>query len=74
MLSIVPPTMMSRSTSGICEKVGLMQYSPLMRATRTSEIGPPKGMSDTASEAEAARPASASGWMSLSAEMRLTVT
>ena len=61
MLSIVPPTMMSRSTSCICENVGLMTYSPAMRATRTSEMGPPNGMSDTASAAEAARPASASG-------------
>ena len=61
MLSIVPPTMMSRSHSGISEKLGLMAYSPLRRTTRTSEMGPPKGMSETASAAEAARPASASG-------------
>ena len=66
--------MMSRSHSGISEKLGLMAYSPLRRTTRTSEIGPPNGMSDTASAADAASPASASGWMSLSAEMSVTVT
>ena len=58
---MVPPTMMSRSAASICEKLGLMTYSPSMRATRTSEMGPPNGMSDTASAADAARPARASG-------------
>ena len=66
--------MMSRSASAFCVKVGLITSSPLMRATRTSEIGPANGTSDTASAAEAASPASASGIMSLSAEMRLTCT
>ena len=45
-----------------------------MRATLTSEIGPPNGTSDTASAADAARPANASGIISLSAEIKLTVT
>src|SRR5699024_11255108 len=51
----ISPTMMSRSASFICEKAGLMTYRPPMRATRTSEMGPPKGMSETASTAEAAK-------------------
>ena len=45
-----------------------------MRATRTSEIGPLKGTSDTARAAEAARPASASGMSMPSAEYRVTLT
>ena len=74
MLSIVAPTMMSMSARVFSLKVGLITSLPSIRATRTSEIGPPKGMSDTARAAEAASPASASGWMSRSAEMRFTVT
>ena len=54
MLSRVAATMMSMSACSSASKVGLMTYSPLMRATRTSEIGPLKGTSDTASAAEAA--------------------
>ena len=74
MLSIVAPTMMSRSASAFCENVGLITNSPLIRDTRTSEIGPPNGTSETASAADAASPASASGMISLSAEIKLTVT
>ena len=48
--------------------------SPLTLDTLTSDIGPWKGMSDTASAADAASPASASGMISFSAEMRLMVT
>ena len=43
------------------KKVGLITNWPSIRATRTSEIGPPKGMSETANAAEAANPANASG-------------
>ena len=45
-----------------------------MRATRTSEIGPLKGTSETASAAEAANPANASGISMPSAEKSVTVT
>ena len=41
---------------------------PLIRPTRTSEIGPLKGMSETANAADAAKPANASGISSPSAE------
>ena len=34
---------------------------PLIRPTRTSDIGPSKGISETAKQAEAAKPAKASG-------------
>ena len=74
MLSMVAATIISRSASAILLKGGLMQYSPLILATLTSEIGPLKGMSLTAIAAEAAKPAIASGWMSFSAEIRFTVT
>jgi polyribonucleotide nucleotidyltransferase len=43
-------------------------------ATRTSDIGPLNGMSDTARAADAASPARASGIISISAETRLIVT
>ena len=74
MLSIVAATIMSRSASAILLNGGFMQYSPLILATLTSEIGPLNGISLTAIAAEAAKPARASGWISFSAEMRLTVT
>ena len=45
---------------------GLIIILPSMRATRTSEIGPLKGMSDTISAADAAKPAMASGMLLLS--------
>ena len=48
--------------------------APSMRATRTSEIGPPKGMSETASADDAASPASASGISTPSDESRMTLT
>ena len=74
MLSIVAATMMSMSASSRALKVGLITYSPLIRATRTSEIGPLKGTSETARAAEAARPARASGMSSPSAEYKVTLT
>ena len=74
MFSSVAATMRSRSASFICEKFGLITNSPFILHTRTSETGPPNGRSDVARAQEAARPASASGWMSFSAEMRVTFT
>ena len=66
--------MMSMSACLSCSKVGLIMYSPLMRDTRTSEIGPPKGISETARAADAARPAKASGISTPSAEKRMILT
>ena len=66
--------MRSMSASSICAKVGLMTYSPLMRATRTSEIGHSKGISEHANAHDAAKPARASGWSTPSAEKRITLT
>ena len=57
----VAPTINSRSAFSKALKPGLMQYSPLILATLTSEIGPLKGISETARAAAAASPASASG-------------
>ena len=51
-----------------------MIYSPLIFATLTSEIGPLKGMSETAKAAAAANPTKASGLTSESAEIRLMFT
>ena len=48
---------MSTSKFSTCAGVGLIINSPLIRPTRTSEIGPSNGMSLTAIAAEAARPA-----------------
>jgi len=45
-----------------------------MRATRHSEIGPLNGISETANAAEAANPARESGMVSLSPEIKVTVT
>ena len=45
-----------------------------MRATRTSEIGPLKGISETAIAADAASPAKLSGMCSVSAEIKDTTT
>ena len=56
------------------QNVGLTTYLPSIRATRHSEIGPLKGISDTANAAEAANPASASGMSSPSAENNITFT
>ena len=66
--------MMSMSAFSSCSKVGLMTNRPSMRATRTSEIGPPKGMSETANADDAASPASASGISMPSDESRMTLT
>ena len=66
--------MISRSASFKAEAVGLITNSPWIRATRTSEIGPWKGISLTAKAADAASPANASGIDSSSAEYRVTCT
>ena len=54
--------------------LGFTLYSPLILATRTSEIGPLNGISETASAAAAARPTKASGKTSESAEIKLINT
>ena len=59
--SMVAANMMSMSASTIWLMLGLMINCPLIRATRTSEIGPLNGTSDTIKAAEAAKPARASG-------------
>ena len=74
MFSAEAPTMMSMSASFICSKVGLMTYSPPMRATRTSLIGHSKGISEQANAVEAAKPARASGWSTPSADKSITLT
>ena len=54
--------------------VGLITNLPSILATRTSAIGSRIGTSDTLRAHEAARPAYASGIVSLSAERRYTFT
>ena len=54
--------------------LGFTLYSPLIFATRTSEIGPLNGISDTAKAAAAAKPTNASGNTSESAEIKLIKT
>ena len=73
MLSIEAATIKSISDSSNISAVGFRINSPLMRPTLTSEIGPPKGMSETANAAEAARAASVSGITVLSEEIRLII-
>ena len=73
-LSFVAPTMRSMSACFICSNVGLMTNSPLTRATRTSEMGNSNGMSEQARAQLAAKPASASGWSTPSAEKSMTFT
>ena len=73
-LSRVAPTMISISAFSNSANVGLMTNLPSTRATRTSEIGPLKGMSETAKAAEAAKPAKASGISSPSAENKMIFT
>ncbi len=68
MLSIVAATIISISAPSSASNVGFTTNSPLIRATRTSEIGPLNGISDTARAADAARPANASGISVPSAE------
>ncbi|MBA7588891.1 hypothetical protein ES708_30961 [subsurface metagenome] len=73
-LSLVAPTKRSISASPSSEMPGLILNFPLILPTLTSEIGPPKGISDTLRAAEAASPANESGKISLSAEIRFIVT
>ncbi len=73
-LSRVAPTIMSISAFSFCEKVGFTTNFPSMRETRASDIGPLKGISETAKAAEAAKPANASGISSPSEEYSVTFT
>ncbi len=66
--------MISISASSRSLKVGFTLNLPFILATRTSEIGPLKGMSETAIAAEAASPANASGISTPSAENNMTLT
>ncbi len=68
--SIVAATMISRSDCSSSDKDGLITSFPLIRATRTSDTGPLKGISDTANAAEAAKQANASGRVFLSPEIK----
>ncbi len=74
MLSKVAPTIRSISASLSWVAVGFTMKLPFILATLTSDIGPLNGTSESDSAVEAARPASASGIMSISAEIRLIVT
>ena len=74
MLVAVAATIILMSASANSVRVGFTLYAPLMRATRTSEITSWIGMSDTASAADAARQASASGITSSSEEISDTST
>jgi len=74
MLSMLAATMISRSSDSISEIIGLMISLPSLRPTRTSEMGPLNGMSDTARAAEAANAARASGIMSLDADIKEIIT
>ena len=67
-------TMRSRVADLSCEVGGLTMYSPLILATRTSEMGPLKGISVIIKADEAAKAANASGKTSASAEIRNTFT
>ena len=58
---IVPAITISISEIAISVIVGFKIYSPSTRPTRTSDIGPLNGISDTAIAAEAAKPHKASG-------------
>ena len=73
-LSMVAATIISMSAPSNKESCGFITNFPLIRATRTSEIGPLNGMSETVSAAEAARAANASGAVSSPPEMRLINT
>ena len=61
MLSALPATINSMSACSISAVKGLIINFPLARITRTSEIGPLKGISEIDKAAEAANPAKASG-------------
>ena len=65
---------MSISALSNSSNVGFTLNCPSMRATLTSEIGPLKGISETASAAEAAKPANASGISFPSDEKSITLT
>ena len=58
---IVPAITISISEIAISAIVGFKIYSPSTRPTRTSDIGPLNGISETAIAAEAAKPHKASG-------------
>ena len=69
-----PATIISISEFDNSVREGLITYSPLIRPTRTSEIGPLKGISETAKAAAPAKQASASGRISVSSEIKVTNT
>ena len=73
-LSMVAATIISISAVFSSVKEGLTTNLPSIRATLTSEMGPLNGISLTARAADAASPASASGIISFSADIRFTVT
>ena len=66
--------MMSISACANCWNVGFTTNLPSIRPTLTSDIGPLKGISDTARAAEAASPANASGISIPSEENMVIVT
>ena len=71
-LSIEAATISSMSASAKAESVGFTTNSPFILATRTSEIGPLNGISDTIKAADAAKAANASGLTSFSTEINET--
>ena len=73
-LSNVPAIIMSISTPFNSSKVGLTIKLPSFLAILTSETGPLNGISETASAAEAAKHASASGIFSLSEDINCNIT
>ena len=74
MLSSVPAIIISISAFFISSKVGLIENSPSILATLTSETGPLNGISETAKQAEAAKQANASGIFSLSEDINCIIT
>ena len=71
--SRVPATTISSALSFSWANVGLTTYSPLMYATRVPETGPPNGISDIVSAAEAPMIERMSGSFSWSADSVVTV-
>jgi len=74
MASRVPAMRRSRSDSASWVKVGLMMNSPLIRPTRTAPTGPPQGMSEIMTAAEAALIANTSSGFSPSADSENMMT
>ena len=70
----VPAIIISISAPAKAALEGLTTNLPSINATRASEIGPPKGISEIEIAALAANPANASGIMFSSCEIRLMIT